>query len=165
MALICRTFTTWITETVLDQVETWVDEQQEQCKQYPWWDPRGWFCWIETITVKVVIQSTKEIVVPFSRTICFVMAGILFFSLSPFAAAIDSVAPTWHVYFTLKKWLWTPRITFDGKQPTSIEGVYLYSFTCRCSGENEEPIAITASNDDEAALKAEEECAKVCDQQ
>lgn len=161
MALICRTVTTWITEKILDEVEKWVEEQQEQCKQYPWWDPRGWFCWVETIMVKVVVQSTKEVVVPFSRTVCFVMAGLLFYSLSWIAAAIDSVTP-WHLYFTLKKWLWTPRITSEGKEPTSVDGVYLYSFTCHCSEEKEVSIAITASNDDEAALKAEEQCAKEC---
>jgi len=162
MALICKTVTTWITEKILDEVEKWVEEQQEQCKQYPWWDPRGWFCWIETIMVKVVVQSTREIVVPFSKTVCSVMAGLLLFSLSPLAAAIDSVAPTWDVPSILKRWLWTPKITFTGKEPTSIDGVYLYSFTCHCSGENEVSIAITASNDDEAALKAEEQCAKEC---
>ncbi len=68
MALICRTVTTWNRENT-EQVETWVNQQQEQGKQYSWWDPRGWFCWIETLMAKVVVQSTKEIVVPFSRTI------------------------------------------------------------------------------------------------
>ena len=165
MALICRTVTTWITQKVLDEVETWVEEQQEQCKQYPWWDPRGWFCWVETFMVKVVVQSTKEVVVPFSQKICFVMADILFFTLSPFAAAVDSVSSTWHVYATLKKWLWTPKITYEGKDDTGIQGVYLYKFTCHCVGESEISISVTASNDDEAALKAEEECAKECNNQ
>lgn len=164
MALICRTVTTWITETVLEDVEKWVDEQQENCHQYPWWDPRGWFCWIETITVKVIVSSSKEVVVPFSRVICNVMASLLFYALAPLAAAIDSVTPTtWHVYFTLKKWLWTSRITFEGKAPTTIDGIYLYSFTCHCSDEKELPITVTASNDDEAALKAEDECATLCE--
>lgn len=161
MALICKTVTTWITEKILDEVETWVEEQQEQCKQYPWWDPRGWFCWVETIMVKIVVKSTKEVVVPISSTVCSAMAGILLLVLSPLAAAIDAVAPTWHVYSTIRKWLWTWKITFNNKEPTSIVGVYSYSFTCHCSG-NEVSITITASNDDEAALKAKEECAKEC---
>ena len=163
MALICRTVTTYLTENVLEEIEKWVDQQQENCHQYPWWDPRGWFCWIETITVKVLVSSTKEIVVPISRTVCSVIAGFVFFALSPFAAAIDSVASTWKLYSTLKKWLWTYRLRFEGKAPTGVDGVYVYTFICYCSEETSTPITVTASNDDEAALKAEEECATLCE--
>lgn len=32
MALICTTVTTYVTQTILDPVDTWVSQQQQQCK-------------------------------------------------------------------------------------------------------------------------------------
>lgn len=48
----------WETEQYETQERQRIERKKEECRQYPWWDPRGWMCSIvtffETIWVTVV---------------------------------------------------------------------------------------------------------------
>ena len=163
MPLLCKKITILVTQKVTEPVDEWVEKQEEECKQYPWYDPRGWLCWLVTVTVKVVSFVTKEVLVPMGQVVCSVVSGLIFLTLAPFAAAIDSVSQTFHFYETVRVWfIIRSKITFVSKEPTGVSDAYYYKFKCRCSDQSTETIVVTASNDDEAAQKAEEECAKAC---
>lgn len=48
MAKICSNVQEWIEQEVEQPIEEWVERTEEKCKEYPWWDPRGWVCWFVT---------------------------------------------------------------------------------------------------------------------
>ena len=54
MPLVCTKIQEWVEEEVSKPVEEWEERQEERCKDYGWYDPRGWFCWFVTVLVKVV---------------------------------------------------------------------------------------------------------------
>ena len=54
MAKLCYKVEEWVEEEIEQPIEEWVERTEEKCKEYPWWDPRGWVCWIVTTFVKVV---------------------------------------------------------------------------------------------------------------
>jgi hypothetical protein len=162
-SLICTKTTSWFVKKVLDPVDKWVTKQQQNCKKLKWYDPRKWICWIVTITIKIVIWVIREILVPIILVTCSVITALLFLLLAPFAVVIDGLSQNSHCLLTLQIWLVTrSKITFVSKIPTGAVDSYLYTFTCECADKTSKDISVTASNDDDAAQKAEKECAAVC---
>lgn len=164
MSLICTTVTTWITQQVLSPVDTWVNQQQQKCNQFPWWDPRGWFCWFVTVLVKLVVWVTQHILVPILETTCIVVTAIIYLILAPFGAAIDAVCSRCNAVQWIKDWFLTlTKITFVKKEDSSTNpGYFDYSFICNCNPFKKPSITIQATNDEEAATLAKLECEKEC---
>jgi hypothetical protein len=54
MPLVCTKIQEWVEEEVSKPIEEWEERQEKRCKDYGWYDPRGWFCWLVTVFVKVV---------------------------------------------------------------------------------------------------------------
>jgi hypothetical protein len=158
MPLICRTVITFVTQQVLEPVQQWVTQSQQQCHQYPWWDPRGWFCWIVTWVVQVIVWVVRYVVVPISTVVCYFVSFVFGGILLPFAAAIGPNAYNW----VKETFLNSTRITV-GKKVKNPAGLYDYHFTCNCPNLQTHPIVITIPEDDEKALAlAKEECKKKC---
>ncbi len=76
MALECTQIQEWIEEQVSQPVEEWEEHQEQQCKDYPWYDPRGWVCWIVTSFVKVVRWILVTVGKWVTRTVC-TLTGVL----------------------------------------------------------------------------------------
>ncbi len=163
MALICTTVTTWVNQTVLDQVDTWVSQQEEKCKKKKWWNPATWICWFVTILVKVISWITRTILVPILKTICTVITGILGGILYPFAWAIDSVCQTCNAHQWVELWWLSPtKIKFVKKEESPNNPRHFdYTFICKCKN-GDKKIIVTASNDGEAAQLATVKCKATC---
>jgi len=164
MSMICTTVTDWVTKEILVPVDTWVTQQQQTCKQYPWWDPRGWFCEIVTTVVRVVIWVTQQILIPVAKTICIAVTGTIGVILYPFAIAIDAVCSSCNVVTWVQVWwLGTPKIKFVGKVPSLTRPGYdEYTFICICSRSKQTTIKFEAQNDEQAAEMAKDQCQKEC---
>jgi len=77
MALVCKEIQEWVEEQVSKPIEEWENQQQEKCKNYPWYDPRGWVCWLVWVLVKVtrwVVVTVGKWVI---RTVCTVVTIII----------------------------------------------------------------------------------------
>lgn len=203
MALFCTTINSWIGQHVVTpintwvatqqnqqvQAQSWVHQQQQKCNQYPWWDPRGWFCWFITIVVQVLIWVWKVVTIlvrvivwlwtwifsQIATVTCNVFVGIIwFFILAVPTAAIGAIQGLFNS--TSSAWDWgihwfvSPSgITFVQVSQSSI-GIngqtglmnYDYTFICNCHAWPQVTITVQATNDDEAAKSAEEECIKRC---
>lgn len=161
MALICTTSTTWITQTVLDPVDSWVSQQQTQCNNYPW--PLNWLCSVVTVLVKITTWVTRYILVPVLHITCVVITAILGGILYPFAWAIDSVCKTCNTHQWVELWWLTPtKITFVKKEISKTNPDYFdYTFTCNCKNGKKE-IIVTAANDIDAEKLAIDGCKGVC---
>ncbi|SCF47191.1 hypothetical protein [Micromonospora mirobrigensis] len=70
MALVCTEITEWVEEEVSRPVEEWEERQEKKCKDYPWYDPRGWVCWFVTYFVKVVRWVLVKVGKWVARTVC-----------------------------------------------------------------------------------------------
>ncbi|MFI9506274.1 hypothetical protein [Nocardia sp. NPDC052566] len=70
MALICTQISEWIEEEVSKPVEEWEERQEKKCKDYPWYDPRGWVCWFVTYFVKVIRWVIVKVGKWVVRTVC-----------------------------------------------------------------------------------------------
>jgi hypothetical protein len=77
MALVCTQIDEWIEEKVSKPVEEWEQRQEKRCKDYPWYDPRGWVCWLVWVTVKVVRWVVVTVGRWVTRTVCKVVAVIV----------------------------------------------------------------------------------------
>lgn len=80
MALVCTKVNEWIEEKVSKPVEEWEERQEKKCKDYPWYDPRGWFCWLVTWFVKVIRWIVVTVGKWVVRTVCklvTVVVGII----------------------------------------------------------------------------------------
>jgi hypothetical protein len=73
MATICKDIQVKIEEGVWAPVEDWVERTEKRCKEYDWWNPVGWFCWLVTIVVKVVTWVFSVVVTWVVRTVCEVV--------------------------------------------------------------------------------------------
>jgi hypothetical protein len=73
MATICKDVQDKIEKKVWQQVDDWVKSTERKCKQYPWWNPLGWFCWLVTIVVKVLKWILVTIVTIVIRVVCEVV--------------------------------------------------------------------------------------------
>jgi hypothetical protein len=159
MPKICKTVIIFVTQQVLDPVEQWVTQSQQQCHQYPWWDPRGLVCWFVTTLVKIIVWVAREILVPISKTICYFVSFLIGGFLLPFAAAIGPSAYNWvSVYF-----LNGTSVTIGPKVDTP-SGFIDYYFTCNCKNFVEKQIVISIpQNDDAKALElAKAQCKTEC---
>jgi hypothetical protein len=77
MALVCTKIDEWIEEEVSKPIEVWENQQQEKCKDYPWYDPRGWVCWLVWVLVKVVRWVVVTVGRWVTRTVCKIVATIV----------------------------------------------------------------------------------------
>jgi hypothetical protein len=77
MALICTEMTEWIEEEVSKPIEEWEERQEKKCKDYPWYDPRGWVCWFVTIFVKVIRWVIVKVGKWVVRTVCKIVAVVV----------------------------------------------------------------------------------------
>lgn len=77
MAAVCKEVQVKIEEKVWGPVEDWVERTEKKCKEYDWWNPAGWFCWLVTIVVKVVTWVLKTVVTIVWRTVCEVITFTL----------------------------------------------------------------------------------------
>lgn len=77
MALVCTEITEWIEEEISKPVEEWEERQEKKCKNYPWYDPRGWFCWIVTFFVKVVRWVLVTVGKWVTRTVCKLVSVVI----------------------------------------------------------------------------------------
>lgn len=77
MAKVCTQVDVWIEEQVSKPVEEWENQQQKKCKNYPWYDPRGWFCWLVWVLVKVVRWVVVTVGRWVTRTVCKIVAAVI----------------------------------------------------------------------------------------
>ncbi|MEO5665478.1 MAG: hypothetical protein ABIR39_19605 [Nocardioides sp.] len=77
MALVCTQIDEWIEEEVSQPVEVWENQQQEKCKDYPWYDPRGWVCWLVWVLVKVIRWVLVTVGRWITRTVCKLVATVV----------------------------------------------------------------------------------------
>lgn len=77
MALTCTKIDEWIVEEVSKPIEVWENQQKEKCKKRPWYDPRGWFCWLVWVLVKVVRWVVVQVGRWVTRTVCKLVATIV----------------------------------------------------------------------------------------
>ncbi|MGC1211165.1 MAG: hypothetical protein WA890_07885 [Micromonospora sp.] len=90
MALICTEITEWIEEEVSKPVEEWEERQEKKCKDYPWYDPRGWVCWFVTYFVKVIRWVVVTVGKWVTRTVCKLVAVVV-------EAVVDIAGGLWDV--------------------------------------------------------------------
>jgi|SRR6202035_836841 len=164
MSLICTTVATWITHQVLVPVNTWASQQQKKCNQYPWWDPRGWFCWFVTVLIQVVVWVTQNVSIPTFKFVCNFVTFVVGWFVMIFATIIDAVCSSCNAVFWTNHWFLTQgTITFVSSAPSPTKPGYSdYTFTCHCPNGSSSNIVVTALNDDDAASQAQLACAKVC---
>ncbi|HSE65228.1 MAG TPA: hypothetical protein VLG15_16615, partial [Thermoanaerobaculia bacterium] len=79
MALVCSQIDEWIEEEISKPVEVWENQQKEKCKKRKWYDPRGWFCWLVWVLVKVVRWIVVKVGRWVVRTVCKLVAAIIDF--------------------------------------------------------------------------------------
>jgi len=77
MARVCTQIDVWIEEEVSRPVEEWENQQQKKCKDYPWYDPRGWVCWFVWVLVKVVRWVVEKVGRWVVRTVCKIVAAVV----------------------------------------------------------------------------------------
>lgn len=77
MARVCTQIDVWIEENVSKPVEEWENQQQKKCKDYPWYDPRGWVCWFVWVLVKVVRWVIVTVGRWVARTVCKIVAAVV----------------------------------------------------------------------------------------
>jgi hypothetical protein len=73
---ICRETKKWVEEQVEQPMERWVETTQRRCKKYKWYDPRGWFCWLVTIVVKVVQIVVVTVGKWVAHVVCIVVTNL-----------------------------------------------------------------------------------------
>jgi hypothetical protein len=77
MAMVCTEINEWVEEEVSKPVEEWEERQEKKCKKRKWYDPRGWFCWLVTILVKVVRWVVVTVGKWVVRTVCKLVATVV----------------------------------------------------------------------------------------
>ncbi len=77
MALVCSQIDEWIEEEVSKPVEVWENQQKEKCKKRKSYDPRGWFCWLVWVLVKVIRWIVVKVGRWVVRTVCKVITVIV----------------------------------------------------------------------------------------
>ncbi|MFC0504378.1 hypothetical protein [Micromonospora costi] len=114
MALVCTEITEWIEEEVSKPVEEWEERQEKRCKDYPWYDPRGWVCWFVTILVKVIRWVVVIVGKWVTRTVCKIVGVVV-------EALVDIVSGLWDVIVGIVTLDW--RRILDGLLRIVIGGV------------------------------------------
>jgi hypothetical protein len=77
MAVVCTQIKEWVEEKVSKPIEEWEERQEKKCKDYPWYDPRGWVCWFVTVLVKVVRWVVVTVGKWVIRTVCTIVGAVL----------------------------------------------------------------------------------------
>jgi hypothetical protein len=73
MATICKDVQEWIETNVWKPVDDWVKRTEKRCKEYDWWNPIGWFCWLVTTVVKIVRWILAPVLTLVFRIVCEVV--------------------------------------------------------------------------------------------
>ncbi len=73
MATICKTYQDRIEQEVWEPIDAWIKKTEQRCREYDWWNPIGWFCWLVTVFVKIVKWVVRIVVTIVFRTICEVI--------------------------------------------------------------------------------------------
>ncbi len=89
MALVCSQIDEWIEEEVSKPVEEWENRQKEKCKKRKWYDPRGWFCWLVWVLVKVVRWVVVKVGRWVVRTVCRVITVVVELLVDVFWGLVD----------------------------------------------------------------------------
>lgn len=77
MAKICYEVREWIEEEIEQPIAEWVERTEDKCKEYLWWDPRGWVFWLVTTLVKVVTWVVVTVGKWANRTVCEILNVIV----------------------------------------------------------------------------------------
>lgn len=77
MTTVCYEIKEWIEEEVSKPVEEWEERQEKKCKEYPWYDPRGWVCWFVTVVVKVIRWVVVTVGKWVTRTVCKIVTVLV----------------------------------------------------------------------------------------
>lgn len=73
MATRCKEIHESIEEEVWQPIDEWVERTEKKCKEYDWWNPIGWFCWLVTTVVKIVAWVLVKVVTWVIRIVCEVI--------------------------------------------------------------------------------------------
>lgn len=73
MATLCKTYQDRIEQKVWEPIDAWIKKTERRCREYDWWNPIGWFCWLVTLFVKIVKWVVRIVVTIVFRTICEVI--------------------------------------------------------------------------------------------
>jgi hypothetical protein len=92
MATECVEQQEWIEENISKPVDQWVDKTEKKCKQRHWYDPRGWFCWLVTTLIKVVVWVVVKVGKWVVRTVCKVVGAIVDFVVNVVKGLFDFFA-------------------------------------------------------------------------
>ena len=92
MAKRCTQINEWIEEEVSKPIEEWVEKREKKCKEYPWYDPRGWVCWFVTTLVKVVRWVTVKVWKWVVRTVCKLISASINYVSDLFTGLWDIIA-------------------------------------------------------------------------
>lgn len=81
MGRVCKEIQEWIEEKVEKKVEEWEEKTVEKCKKRKckWWCAccNKWFCWLETILVKVIKWVVVTVGKWVTRIVCEIISTIL----------------------------------------------------------------------------------------
>jgi hypothetical protein len=92
MAIECVETQEWIEEEVWKPFDEWVETQQKKCKNYPWYDPRGWVCWFVTVLAQVVVWILVKVGKWVVRTVCKIVGAIWTFLRDVFLGLFNILA-------------------------------------------------------------------------
>ncbi|MEU0842199.1 hypothetical protein ABZ370_22375 [Streptomyces sp. NPDC005962] len=92
MAVVCKEIKEWVEEKVSQPIEEWESRTQKKCKDYPWYDPRGWVCWFVTYLVKIVRWVVVTVVKLVVRVVCKVVEVVVDFIRDFFGGLWDIIA-------------------------------------------------------------------------
>jgi hypothetical protein len=87
MPTICKEVQDWVEEQIEKPIDDWITKTEEQCSEYDWWNPAGWFCWLVTIVVRVV----KIILVTVGKWVARIVCEVINFLVTIIAAVINLV--------------------------------------------------------------------------
>jgi len=77
MPQICTKVNEWVEEEVSKPVEEWEEHQEKKCKEYAWYDPRGWVCWLVRVFVQVIRWVVEKVGKWVLHTICKVVSTVV----------------------------------------------------------------------------------------
>ena len=87
MPTICKEVQDWVEEQIEQPIDEWISHTEEQCSDYDWWNPAGWFCWLVTIFVRVV----KFILVTVGKWVARIVCEVINFLVTVVAAVVNLV--------------------------------------------------------------------------